>query len=357
MPREYDGNGWFEIPEKKISLAGVFPYSGRQLGLTGPDADRIFQVLRPPEELSSPECLESFRLLPWVDNHTMLGPKAQESIPSAIPAEQKGVQGVIGEKVYFKDGAIWANIKAFSESLAALIDAGKRELSAGYFCTYDIVSGIWEGQHYDAVQRNIRGNHLALVNEGRMGPEVAVVDHFIFTFDSKEFVMEPEENTAPAESGVGELTLAQVATLVSELAPQVAKLTEAFAALTAHKEPDGDEPVQGAETQAPCADEEPKPAPAAGMDERTIISRLAKRDELASKLSAQIGTFDHAHMTLPDVEAYGCDRLGLKVAPQERGAALAGYLLAAPKIPAARVEGMDAAPRKGNFVTQHLNGA
>ena len=82
--REYDGNGWFEIKANPISKAGVFPYSGRQLGLSGKDSDRIFQVLRPPEELADPECINSFKLLPWIDEHVMLGPVAQEMTEKAL---------------------------------------------------------------------------------------------------------------------------------------------------------------------------------------------------------------------------------------------------------------------------------
>lgn len=376
--REYDGNGWFEIKANPISKAGIFPYSGRQLGLTGPDADRIFNVLRPPEELGDPECVESFKLLPWIDGHVMLGPVAQEMTDRALPAEKKGVQGVIGEEVFFKDGTLYANIKAFSSTLAALIQAGKRELSAGYRCIYDMTAGVWNGLRYDAIQRNIRGNHLALVTEGRMGPDVAVMDHFTFTFDAKELEM-AEENKGGEGGGAGSMTLEQVASLVGELAPQVAKLTEAFAKLSpgasaTSAEPAGDKgaPVAGATTDPATPAPEAKKdgeggegTPAgSGMDaatiERSVLGRIAKRDALAAKISQHVGTFDHASMTLDDVVSYGCDKLGIKADKGVQAAMLEGYLQAKPAAtPAASVSGMDAAnPSKGsgNFVTKHLKG-
>lgn len=380
--REYDGNGWFEIKANPISKAGIFPYSGRQLGLTGPDADRIFQVLRPPEELGDPECVESFKLLPWIDDHVMLGPVAQEMTDRALPAEKKGVQGVIGEEVFYKDGTLYANIKAFSSTLAALIEAGKRELSAGYRCIYDMTAGVWNGLRYDAIQRKIRGNHLALVAEGRMGPDVAVMDHFTFTFDAKELEM-AEENKGGEGGGAGSMTLEQVASLVGELAPQVAKLTEAFAKLSpgaatpAATEVDNDS--LGGDKGAPAAGAtatETATAPGAGnpnkgeggegtpagsgMDERAFVARIAKRDDLAAKISQHVGTFDHKSMTLDDVVAYGCDKLGIKADKGHEAAMLAGYLQAKPAgTPAASVSGMDAATATkggGNFVTKHLKG-
>ena len=374
--RTIDGNGWFEVKANPISKAGIFPYSGRQLGLTGPDADKMFQVLRPPEELGDPACVESFKLIPWIDEHVMLGPNAQEVTDKAMAAEKKGVQGVIGEEVFFKDGTLFANIKAFSSTLAALIQAGKRELSAGYRCIYDMTAGVWNGQSYDAVQRKIRGNHLALVNEGRMGPDVAVMDHFTFTFDAKELEM-AEENKGGEGGGAGAMTLEQCIAVVSELAPQVAELTEAFgkmAAPAATAEPAGD---KGAPPAATAATDPATPAPeakkegeggegtpaGAGMDaaaiERSVLGRIAKRDTLAAKISQHVGTFDHASMTLDDVVSYGCDKLGIKADKGVQAAMLEGYLQAKPAAtPAASVSGMDgAAPSKGgNFVTKHLKG-
>lgn len=364
--REYDGNGWFEIKANPISKAGIFPYSGRQLGLAGPDADRIFRVLRPEEELSDPACIESFKLLPWIDEHVMLGPVAQELTARAVPAEQKGVQGVIGEDVFFKDGTLFANIKAFSSTLAALIAAGKRELSAGYRCIYDMTAGIWNGQPYDAVQRKIRGNHLALVVEGRMGPDVAVMDRFTFTFDAKELQM-PEENKdqGAAAGGAGQMTLEQVVAMVSELAPQVAKLTEMFNKLKPLEEKEhGVTLDKDPAAVAAAAGEGGEGTPAGtSMDaaevERAIMGRIAKRDALAKQISAHVGAFDHAAMTFDDVVGYGCEKLGVKADKGQEAAALAGYLQAKPSaIPAATVAGMDAAdakPGAGNFVTKHLN--
>ena len=373
--RTIDGNGWFEVKANPISKAGIFPYSGRQLGLTGPDADKMFQVLRPPEELGDPACVESFKLIPWIDEHVMLGPNAQEVTDKAMAAEKKGVQGVIGEEVFFKDGTLFANIKAFSSTLAALIQAGKRELSAGYRCIYELTGGVWNGQRYDAVQRKIRGNHLALVQEGRMGPDVAVMDRLTFSFDAKEIQMaDATKDQGGATGGAGAMTLEQLVSVVTELAPQVAKLTEAFGKMqgaatgeitdtAASGDKDPAAPAAAAATADPAkkegGDGEGTPA-GAGMDEAAFVKRIAQRDQLAKQISAHVGTFDHAEMTLDGVVAYGCEKLGIKADKGHERAMLAGYLQAKPATtPAASVSGMDAAPaaKAGNFVTKHLKGA
>ena len=48
---------------------------------------------------------------------------------------------------------------------------GLRELSLGYSLDLDETPGTWNGQHYDAIQTNIRINHLALVDKARAGEQ------------------------------------------------------------------------------------------------------------------------------------------------------------------------------------------
>lgn len=196
--RTYDINGWFTVNRNPISRAGVFPYLGRQIGagtkvFPEGDPNKIYMVLRSPEELGSPETVASFRLMPFVDEHEMLGP----ANPKFKAAEKKGVHGVIGEQVYYdaEDDTLYGNLKVWSEQLANELDPnnpdGKRELSCGYRCIYDFTPGVYNGVRYDAVQRVIRGNHLALVKRGRCGPAVAVLDALTTAMDGMD-PMDPE---------------------------------------------------------------------------------------------------------------------------------------------------------------------
>lgn len=178
-----DHNGWFEVKGNPISKVGVFPYLGAQIG--APDPAKVYNVYRPAEELAHPETIDSFKLLPWIDDHAMLG-------DAFTPAEQKGISGVIGEDVYFDEPYLRANIKAFSGSMAHKINGGKIQLSPGYRCMYVPESGIFDGMEYQYVQRNIRGNHLALVDQGRTGPDVSVLDHLRITLDASDFIMPPK---------------------------------------------------------------------------------------------------------------------------------------------------------------------
>ena len=201
--REYDTNGWVEIIDNPLSKVGVFQYLGSTIdrsGEFGLDQSKIYNVYRPAEELSDPECIESFRLLPWTDEHAMLGSEED----GLMPAEKKGVHGVIGENVTFNDGYLKANIKVFSEKMAKKIQDGKKELSIGYRCLYEMSSGVYDNTHYDAIQREIRGNHVALVEQGRSGPDVAVLDHFKITLDGKELIMPKKMEDKKAKDNLEE---------------------------------------------------------------------------------------------------------------------------------------------------------
>jgi hypothetical protein len=58
------------------------------------------------------------------------------------------------------------------------------EISAGYKCRIEETPGVWfnpatgQSERYDAVQRDIKVNHIALTRMGRAGPSVKVLGRF-----------------------------------------------------------------------------------------------------------------------------------------------------------------------------------
>ena len=169
--KQVNENGFWRIENNPISQVGVFPYLGKNIS-EELEPNKIYFVYRPASELFAPETLESFNStpLPLVDEHEMLG-------DGATPAEHKGIHGVISN--VRQDGKLLVgDISIYSETMKDEINRGKKDLSMGYYCEYDLEEGDYEGQHYDAVQRNLRGNHVALVDQGRCGHAVRVYDHF-----------------------------------------------------------------------------------------------------------------------------------------------------------------------------------
>jgi uncharacterized protein len=189
--RQMDWNGFMEVRDNPISKEGVFPYRGDEIP-GAPNPEEIYWVYRPADELARQETIDSFKLMPFIDEHEVLG-------RGGMPAERKGIQGTIGEQVYFDPPYLRANIKIHSSAAQSLIKAGKVELSPCYGCDWSAEVGSFEGKPYQYVQRNIMGNHLALVEEGRTGPDVAVQDHRKFTLDSAELLpmaLAPEDMEA-----------------------------------------------------------------------------------------------------------------------------------------------------------------
>ena len=223
--RQEDINKWPQIKDNPLSKVGVFPYSGAQIhGSLIPD--KIYNVYRPEEELSNQETINSFKLIPWINEHEMLGPREL----GFTPAEEKGVWGVIGQDVYFDKNTLTlcGNIKVFSERMKKLIEDGKIELSAAYRCVYELTPGVYNGIKYDAIQRNVRANHLALVTEGRMGPDVYVLDEYKFTFDKLEYCMDKKDEVKPVtgdeDLGVLKDTTCQETQDEDELKPMLSKM-------------------------------------------------------------------------------------------------------------------------------------
>jgi hypothetical protein len=375
--RQHDINGWAEIKGNPISKVGVFPYSGAQIS-ADLEPDKIYYVYRPEEELNNPDTLASFRLLPWTDEHAMLGREDE----GMLPAEQKGIHGVIGEDVFFEDGYLKGNIKVFSDRLADMIEDGKRELSIGYRCEYDIESGMFNGVPYDAIQRNIRGNHLALVDEGRSGSDVAVLDHLKITFDSKDLKMPDEKRPEDKAKDEGEeMSLSELCKTVRELAERVKSMHGADAEEEGKKEDsekaakegdakdenkpasfvkefevedeygDGEKEMEDEdEEKKEAKDLKPgdmeKPADKKGMDAqlvqlskevqalkkmgtKTLLKEISRRNAVAEKLSQHIGVFDHSEKTLNEVVVYGVKKLGLTCKPGHEEATINGFLAGA----------------------------
>ena len=373
--RVLDGNGWFEVKGNPLSKVGVFQYRGRAIR-NAPDPDRMYRIYRPASELGDQACIDSFKLLPWIDDHTMLGPRAR----NRTPAEDKGIDGVIGEDVYLDTadgpGILRGNIKVFSERLRQLIDSGKKQLSAGYTCVYDWTAGVFDGKPYDAVQRRIRGNHLASVQVGRMGPDVAVLDgrcfdHFDLVFDAKDAAMaeekkeEKKDDTAKpkgdeakpdggAESKKEEKAPMDFDTWMAGFKQHMPTLSEHFAKaagtgaeLSARAAAAGDSEEERAAKEKAEKEKMEKDKAGEGKDSavdpaeqfKALSKLFEERNRLAARAAEHIGTFDAAEMTTAEVAAHACSKLGLKPVAGQELAMLEGWLAGRPKPGSQRLSG------------------
>jgi len=103
---------------------------------------------------------------------------------------------------------------------------GKVQTSCGYECDLDETPGVYEGQRYDAIQRNIRANHVAIVESGRAGSEVKIrMDSAVMTSDPTEPQDQESRMDKITINGVDYEVSSQVAqALATERADALAKL-------------------------------------------------------------------------------------------------------------------------------------
>lgn len=185
MAKVIDRDGTWRFVGNPITKECVRPYLGKNIdpdGTMGLEPDKVYNVYRPWSELSKAEALQTFNGKPFRNEHEMVG--TTEGITST---DETRVGGSIYNARPAEDGShtIVADLTIFSKEIQDLIESGKKELSLGYFCDYRKESGTFDGQAYDFVQCDIEGNHIALVDRGRMGRDVRVFDKAI-TFDSME---------------------------------------------------------------------------------------------------------------------------------------------------------------------------
>lgn len=143
-----------------LTRTGVFEYA---------NADgTIRREYRPPEEVFKPESLASFGLRPLTVNHPPARADGQRLLDAATSARH--AVGTTGENVRQDGDFMRAPIAVFDKKAVDAIKAGKRGLSNGYTAELDFTPGVApDGTHYDAVQRNITGNHVAIVDSPRAG--------------------------------------------------------------------------------------------------------------------------------------------------------------------------------------------
>lgn len=308
--RVVDINGWITIKDNPILKAGIFPYLGSEIGQGEPT--RVYKVLRSEEELSKPETIKSFELVPLINEHFVLGELGTDT-------DDKPIDGIVGESIYFEAPYLKSNIKVFGKHIKKLIEVGKIELSAGYSCKYIPVEN---NPDYDFIQTDIRANHLALVEAGRNGSDVAVQDALKFTLDSKELLMNLEDILAQ----ISALSEEDKAKLLATLKPAEDENTEVETEVA--KDEDKEVATDMENTEVAKDAETPVDVEAIKQEAvKEVMTELAEVKEIANDLTEVIGEIPPVAMdSKAKLVAYGLDKLKIKAKKGEELATLRGYL-------------------------------
>lgn len=169
--RTMDDNGFMHVRVSPFTKEQVAPYYGREIPgyrELGLDPDKIYYGYRPAEELSKPETVASINGIPVQLRH--------HAEFADAPARETRV-GATGTDAEWRAPYLMNSLTIFDADAQKAINSGAlRELSMAYHYRPDMKAGEFDGQHYDFIMRDIRGNHLALVEEGRAGADVLVYD-------------------------------------------------------------------------------------------------------------------------------------------------------------------------------------
>ncbi len=167
--RSVDEDGRLHVEITNISKAAVNPYYGREIPewqSLGLNPDRVYQLLRDPQELE--KAVATFNNIPLLNKH----------VPFDVGTyDPEDVVGSTGTDAVFEAPFLRNSLVVWDALAIAGVKTGdQEELSSAYRYDADMTPGVFENQPYDGVMRNIRGNHIALVEKGRAGPDVVVGD-------------------------------------------------------------------------------------------------------------------------------------------------------------------------------------
>lgn len=197
--------GWLRAPAN-ITRHGVFIYANPA------NPSETWGELRPEEEVFSADSLASFELVPVVDNHPRGTGEVNASNARTLTV---GAAGSV-KRSDADPNYVSANLLVTAADAVRKVGSGKVELSCGYYCdrelappgsvAVDPISG--KQTPYKYIQRNIRGNHIAIVDAARAGPNARIMldrnDAIEFNADA---ATQEEEDTMKKKITIDGVTL------------------------------------------------------------------------------------------------------------------------------------------------------
>ena len=138
-------------------------------------SDGVIHVERYPEDVFAPEAIASFAGKPVTSDHPSEEVTPENWKKYAVGTLQNPRQG----EGAFAD-CLMADLLITDAAAIQEVRDGKREVSCGYEAEYEQVS---PGR---GIQRQIVGNHVALVDQGRCGPRCSISDKRGVTMNLKD---------------------------------------------------------------------------------------------------------------------------------------------------------------------------
>lgn len=177
-----------------VTRTGIFKYVDNQ--------GNIRLELRHPDDILEAESLESLKQIPITVEHPTV-------LVDSTNAKNLSV-GLTGETVKVDGENIKTTVTITALDGINAVDNGKEELSLGYTLDLEEEEGVYNGQPYTHRQKNIRYNHLAIVERGRAGANARL------NFDSFECGMIVDENITHERENMVKINIDNVDVEVEE---------------------------------------------------------------------------------------------------------------------------------------------
>ena len=166
---ELQPNGFLNVLAN-LTRTGVFTYFEKS-----PDGTiRVIRQLRHPEEVFAETTLQTLMGLPATNNHPeeLVSPENANDLIVGMTSDTPKKISLDGDpEEYIQQGVTFFEPSA----IKSIHDGSKRELSLGYTCELEDNQGEWNGVQYDFIQRDIKYNHLSLVDRARGGAQCKVL--------------------------------------------------------------------------------------------------------------------------------------------------------------------------------------
>ncbi|PZU74992.1 MAG: hypothetical protein DI546_09460 [Rhizobium sp.] len=192
-------DGYLTVSAKVARAGNVQLYNGDEVGK--PEM-QVVRVYRPADEVFSNDTMQSFAHRPVTLGHPS---QAVSSTNWKDVAKGWSDGEVVRDGDFVRVSMLLADAGTIQE-----IEDGTRELSMGYDCSLDFTAGVSpSGEAYDAIQRGIRSNHIAVVPKARGGSELRIGD----SANRKDINMMTDAERQTMKDSVKGMTLDQAAAL------------------------------------------------------------------------------------------------------------------------------------------------
>lgn len=259
--------GYLICQNVPVARTGTQEYAPQELGLEG---DQMVTVYREDSEVFCPSTIASFEGMPVTNNHP-----SEDVDAGNIRVYQRGHVQNVRRGQGDQSDLLLADLVITHADLIDAVQNGKREVSCGYQCEYQEIDG-------KVYQRAIRGNHVAVVDQGRAGSRVAIKDQKPDTGKERSPLMKDQKKPAG---------------ILGKMFKAFAHDAEPEELEAAGKELFGEK--QNDESTPPAVEKQPAPAPAPAQpaseskdeDPITVLTQavtalVAKVDALATKMDS-----------------------------------------------------------------------